>query len=202
MRILTVDILKELKARMLDGSLAKFSMDNCSFDPTKRVLDFDAQSPSGYYKLDLADPAEREICKKLISECKSRKQDIFRNEKIDEKRINLPKHVVMGGYDGNWRGWEVRLTPVFDRCYIRIDGLSRRAFPDMTSALISAFASLNLELSSLWIILSPIQLIGSAAHGGDSGGGYFRDESSRPLHCHDTSKRLPSTDQSYGEHGE
>jgi len=124
-----VDILKELKVRMLDGSLAKFSMDNCSFDPTKRVLDFDAQSPSGYYKLDLADPAEREICKKLISECKSRKQDIFRNEKIDEKRINLPKHVVMGGYDGNWRGWEVRLSPVYDRCLIRTNGTTCRALP-------------------------------------------------------------------------
>lgn len=104
---------------MLDGSIAKFSMDNCSFDPTKRVLGFDSQSPSGYYRLDLADAEEREICKKLISECKSRKQDIFRNEKIDGTRINLPKHVVMGGYDGNWRGWEVR------RGFLRKVALSR-----------------------------------------------------------------------------
>jgi len=102
-----VDILKELKTRMLDGSLSKFSMDNCCFDPTKRNLDFDEASPNGYYRLDLAESKEREIAKKLLSECKHRKQDIFRNEKLDGKRLNLTKKIVQGGYDGNWKGWEV-----------------------------------------------------------------------------------------------
>ena len=88
--------------------MLKFSMDNCCFDPTKRNLVYDQTSPSGYYRLDLADPKDREMCKKLLSECKHRKQDIFRNEKIDEKRISLTAKIIMGGYDGNWKGWEVR----------------------------------------------------------------------------------------------
>ena len=102
-----VEILKEMKARMLDGSLQKFSMDNCCFDPIKRNIEFDQNSPSGYYKLDLAEAKDREICKKLLSECKHRKQDIFRNEKIDQKRVCLTKALICGGYDGNWKGWEV-----------------------------------------------------------------------------------------------
>ena len=102
-----VEIMKALKARMLDGSLHKFSMDNCCFDPIKRNIEYDHNCPSGYYKLDLADAKDREICKKLLAECKTRRQDIFRNEKIDERRISLTKAIVCGGYDGNWKGWEV-----------------------------------------------------------------------------------------------
>ena len=100
-------MLKELKGRIADGSLSKYSMHNCCFDPTKRNLEYDPVAPSGYYRLDLEHHKDREILKKLLSECKHRKADIFRNEKIQEKRVSLPKKLVMGGYDGNWKGWEV-----------------------------------------------------------------------------------------------
>ena len=59
-----VDILKAIKARMFEGSMQKFSMDNCSFDPTERNIDFDPQTPNGFYRLDLGDPKERAIAKK------------------------------------------------------------------------------------------------------------------------------------------
>ena len=115
-----VEIIKALKARMLDGSLYKFSMDNCCFDPIKRNIEYDHNCPSGYYKLDLADAKDREICKKLLLECKTRRQDIFRNEKLDEKRISLTKALVCGGYDGNWKGWEVSCGREAECCMMAI----------------------------------------------------------------------------------
>jgi Leucine-rich repeat (LRR) protein len=109
-----VAIIKEIKARMLAGSMSKFSMDNCCFDPVKRHLDFDPVLPSGHYRLDLADPRERDICKKLIAECKLRKQDIFRNERIDERRVSLTHALVAGGYEGNYKGWDPPPEGVFE----------------------------------------------------------------------------------------
>lgn len=44
----------------------------------------------------------------MLSEAKTRKnQDIVRNERLDGKRIVLPRAILVGGYDGNWKGWQV-----------------------------------------------------------------------------------------------
>ena len=92
---------------MLDGSLSKFRMDNCNFDATKRNIEFDEAAPNGYYRLDLSDPVERNIWKLLQKECKERKKDICRNERLDGKKLSLTCKLLSGGYDGNWKGWEV-----------------------------------------------------------------------------------------------
>jgi hypothetical protein len=43
----------------------------------------------------------------LQKECKERKKDICRNERLDGKKLSLTCKLLSGGYDGNWKGWEV-----------------------------------------------------------------------------------------------
>lgn len=84
-----MEVLKNLNARLAEGSIKRFSMDNCYYDPLMRVIEYEADNPSGYYRLDLADPKDRETVGKLIDEANKTKRNMLRNERLNGQRFSL-----------------------------------------------------------------------------------------------------------------
>jgi len=116
-------ILRELKERMVSGTLQKFSMARVAFDASRLVLDFDPNNPTGHYILDLADPKQRAVCLAMVAESISRGEDIIRNERLNGSRTSLSLEMLK-------EGWTPPDTGTFEADVIAMNDFQHKALSE------------------------------------------------------------------------